>query len=160
MGSTVRFWVNGKQVAAEPDGKETLLSFLREKLHLMGTKNGCGTGHCGACTVIIDGKARRSCAVRLARMEGARIETIEGLAPQGQLHPIQSAFLRSGAIQCGFCTPGMILSAKALLDQNPNPDPEEITQALEHHLCRCTGYVKIFDAVEAASCLLGEGESS
>jgi len=102
MGVVVKFWVNGEQVVAEPDRKTTLLDFLRETLHLRGTKNGCGTGHCGACTVIIDEEARRACQVRLERMDGKRVETIEGLAAGGRLHPIQSAFVRAGAIQCGF----------------------------------------------------------
>lgn len=144
-------FVNGKKVIADPDGKGSLLAFLRDTLHLMGTKNGCGTGHCGACTVIIDGKARRACQVRLAKMHGRRIETIEGLSPDGQIHPIQSAFIKTGAIQCDFCTPGMVMATKALLDQNPNPTVQEIKKALEHNLCRCTGYVKIIDAVRMAA---------
>ena len=121
MGTAMMFFVNGKQVTAHPDRDVTLLDFLRDTLHLMGTKNGCGTGHCGACTVIIDGEARRACQVRLVKMDGRRVETIEGLASEGRLHPIQSAFIRTGAIQCGFCTPGMIMAAKALLDKNPDP---------------------------------------
>jgi aerobic-type carbon monoxide dehydrogenase small subunit (CoxS/CutS family) len=138
-------------VVADPERKETLLDFLRDTLHLMGTKNGCGTGHCGACTVTIDGKGQQACQVRLARLDGKRIETIEGLAPAGQLHPIQSAFIKTGAIQCGFCTPGMIMATKALLDQHPNPNLLEIQQALKQNLCRCTGYVKIIDAVRLAA---------
>jgi len=151
MGAAMRFFVNGKQVTTDPDREAALLDFLRDTLHLMGTKNGCGTGHCGACTVIIDGKARRACQVRLVKMDGRKIETIEGLASEGQLHPIQSAFVKTGAIQCGFCTPGMIMATKALLDQNPNPNVEEVQKALEHNLCRCTGYVKIIDAVKLAA---------
>ncbi len=149
--SAVTFWVNGKQVVVEPDRKETLLDFLRDTLLLMGTKNGCGTGHCGACTVIIDGKGKRACQVRLARLDGKRVETIEGLVSDGQLHPVQSAFIKTGAIQCGFCTPGMIMATKALLDQNSNPNLSEIQQALKQNLCRCTGYVKIIDAVRLAA---------
>lgn len=145
------FFVNGKKVIADPDGQGSLLAFLRDTLHLMGTKNGCGTGHCGACTVIIDGKARRACQVRLANMNGRKVETIEGLSPDGQIHPIQSAFIKTGAIQCGFCTPGMVMATKALLDQNPNPTVQEIKKALEHNLCRCTGYVKIIEAVMLAA---------
>ncbi|MFB3886217.1 MAG: molybdopterin-dependent oxidoreductase [Thermodesulfobacteriota bacterium] len=148
---SVAFWVNGKQVVVEPDPKETLLDYLRETLHLMGTKNGCGTGHCGACTVIIDGKAKRACQVPLARLNQKKVETIEGLAREGQLHPIQSAFIKTGAIQCGFCTPGMIMATKALLDQNPDPDLSEIQKALKYNLCRCTGYIKIIDAVRLAA---------
>ncbi len=151
MGTAMMFFVNGKQVTAHPDREVTLLDFLRDTLHLMGTKNGCGTGHCGACTVIIDGEARRACQVRLVKMDGRRIETIEGLASEDRLHPIQSAFIKTGAIQCGFCTPGMIMAAKALLDKHPDPNIQEIQQALEHNLCRCTGYVKIIDAVRLAA---------
>jgi aldehyde oxidoreductase len=151
MASAVTFFVNGNKVTADPDNKGSLLDFLRDKIHLMGTKNGCGTGHCGACTVIIDGKARRACQVRLAKMGGKKVETIEGLASNGILHPIQSAFVETGAVQCGFCTPGMIMAAKALLDQNPDPAIEEIQKAFEHNLCRCTGYVKIIDAVRLAA---------
>ncbi len=151
MAAKVMFWVNGRQVVAEPDRKTTLLDYLRDTLHLRGTKNGCGTGGCGACTVIIDGLARRSCQVKLSRMEGKQVETIEGLASNGTLHPIQSAFIKTGAIQCGFCTPGMIMATKALLDQNPKPDRAAIEQALKHNICRCTGYVKIIDAVRLAA---------
>ena len=151
MAERVMFWVNGKQVHVEPDRKTTLLDYLRDTLHLMGTKNGCGTGGCGACTVIIDGLSRRSCQVKLSRMEGRKVETIESLASKDVLHPIQSAFIKTGAIQCGFCTPGMIMATKALLDQNPNPDRQAIEQALRHNVCRCTGYVKIIDAVMLAA---------
>ena len=108
MATAVTFFVNGKEVKAGPDDKGSLLDFLRDKLHLMGTKNGCGTGHCGACTVMIDGKARRACQVRLTKMAGNNVETIEGLSPDGEIHPIQSAFARTGAVQCGFCTPGIL----------------------------------------------------
>ena len=151
MGKGITFFVNGEQAVAEPDRTLTLLDFLRETLRLRGTKNGCATGHCGACTVIIDGKARRACQVRVAKMEGRRVETIEGLARNGRLHPIQSAFVKTGAIQCGFCTPGMIMATKALLDRNPDPGIKDIEKALVHNLCRCTGYVKIIEAVELAA---------
>ena len=151
MAAKVMFWVNGRQVVAEPDGKTTLLDYLRDTLRLRGTKNGCGTGGCGACTVIIDGLARRSCQVKLSRMEGKKVETIENLASKDALHPIQSAFVKTGAIQCGFCTPGMIMATKAMLDQNPKPDHTAIEQALKHNICRCTGYVKIIDAVRLAA---------
>jgi aerobic-type carbon monoxide dehydrogenase small subunit (CoxS/CutS family) len=145
----MKFFVNGKQVTALPDREATLLDFLRDTLRLMGTKNGCGTGHCGACTVILDGEARRACQVRLVKMDGRRIETIEGLASEGRLHPIQSAFIETGAIQCGFCTPGMILSATNLLQKNPKPSEEEIRTALSGNLCRCTGYQKIVEAIQS-----------
>jgi aldehyde oxidoreductase len=151
MTTAVTFFVNGNEVIADPGSKGSLLDFLRDELHLMGTKNGCGTGHCGACTVIIDGKAKRACQVRLAKMEGKKVETIEGLSLDGRIHPIQSAFIKTGAVQCGFCTPGMIMAAKALLDRNPDPTLEQIQKAFEHNLCRCTGYVKIIDAVRLAA---------
>ena len=124
-----------------------LLDVLREDLGLTGTKNGCGQGHCGACTVIVNGKAVRSCITTAARLDGARVETIEGLATGDRLHPMQDAFIAEGAIQCGFCTPGMIMAAKALLDASPSPDRAEIELALEHNLCRCTGYGAILRAI-------------
>ena len=151
MGDKVKFWVNGEQVIFKGDTKANLLDFLRNQLHLKGAKNGCGKGQCGTCTVIIDGKPMRACQIRLARMDGKRVETIEGLAPKGNLHPIQSAFIKTGAVQCGFCTPGVIMGTKALLDQNPDPSISEIKQALKHNICRCTGYVKIIDAVKLAA---------
>ena len=147
---SARFYVNGQAHEIEhPAG--SLLTFLRQKLGLMGTKNGCGEGHCGSCTVLVNGKARRACATKIAQMDGARIETIEGLAQNGRLHPLQAAFIKEGAIQCGFCTPGMIMSAKGLLDANPDPTDEEIRDALRHNLCRCTGYVSIFRAIRLAA---------
>ncbi len=161
MGNKIAFWVNGEQVfAAEPDPRLTLLDFLRDALRLRGSKNGCGTGHCGACTVIIDGEARRACQVRTARMEGRRVETIENLARDGELHPIQTAFVKTGAIQCGFCTPGMIMSAKALLDRNSDPSIEDIRKAFAHNLCRCTGYVKIVEAVKLAAREMHHGSAA
>jgi len=129
----------------------TLLDVLREDLHLTGTKNGCETGECGACTVLMDGKPVNSCLVLIGQAEGHRIETIEGLSKNGELHPLQKAFVEKGAVQCGFCTPGMIMASKALLDENPHPKREEIRSALSGNLCRCTGYTKIIDAVEAAA---------
>lgn len=151
---TVKVQVNGDWYVLEAGEKESLLDVLRERLRLTGTKNGCGEGHCGACTVIVDGKARRACITRAARLDGSAVWTIEGLAQQGHLHPVQQAFVATGAIQCGFCTPGMIMAAKALLDQNPRPTRDEIRDALKNNLCRCTGYVKIVDAVELAADLL------
>lgn len=160
MANGISFRVNGKEVSAAVDGQSSLLDFLRDSLHLMGTKNGCATGHCGACTVIIDGEARRACQVRVAKMNGRNVETIEGLAPAGQLHPIQSAFIKTGAIQCGFCTPGIIMATKALLDRTPDPAAEDIRRALKYNLCRCTGYVKIIDAVKLAAEELRSGNPS
>lgn len=132
----------------------TLLSVLRNHLRLTGTKRGCGTNDCGACKVIIDGKAVNSCVTLAKNLEGKKIETIEGLEKCGHLHPIQQAFIDAGAVQCGFCTPGMIMCAKALLDQNPNPTEEEIRLALDNNLCRCTGYEKIVAAIQMAANLM------
>lgn len=155
----VKLTVNGKAYQAVVDSQLTLLDFLRNRLGLMGAKNGCGKGQCGACTVIVDGRARRSCTSKVARLDGAKIETIEGLAQDGVLHPLQLAFLKTGAIQCGFCTPGMVMAAKALLDQNRNPAVNDIKEALKFNLCRCTGYIAIIQAVQlAAAVLRGEAE--
>lgn len=143
--------VNNKEYEISIESNWTLLYVLREVLGLTGTKEGCGTSDCGACKVIIDGKAVNSCSVKAINMEGKRIETIEGLGNSSKLHPIQEAFVEAGAIQCGFCTPGMIMSSKALLDENPVPEEEEIREALSKNLCRCTGYVKIVEAVKLAS---------
>ena len=146
-----RLQVNNKEYEISIESNWTLLYVLREVLGLTGTKEGCGTSDCGACKVIIDGKAVNSCSVKAINMEGKRIETIEGLGNSTNLHPIQEAFVEAGAIQCGFCTPGMIMSSKALLDENPVPEEEEIREALSKNLCRCTGYVKIVEAVKLAS---------
>ena len=151
---TVNLQVNGDWHVLEVGDKESLLDVLRERLHLTGTKNGCGEGHCGACTVIVDGKARRACITRAARLDGSVVWTVEALARKGHLHPVQQAFVATGAIQCGFCTPGMIMAAKALLDENPRPTRAEIKEALKGNLCRCTGYGKIIEAVELAADLL------
>ena len=146
---TLRFRVNGQshEVLAHP--AERLLDVLRDRLGLTGAKEGCGTGQCGACTVLMDGRPVASCMMFAADAVGREITTIEGLAPPGKLHPLQAAFLEHGAVQCGFCTPGMILAAKALLDDNPTPTDEDIRRALAGNLCRCTGYRKIFDAVNS-----------
>jgi carbon-monoxide dehydrogenase small subunit len=128
---------------------ETLLEVLRNKLHLTGTKEGCGTGECGSCTVLLDGQPALSCLMLAVEAQGKKITTIEGIAINGQLSPLQQAFIDHGAVQCGFCTPGMILSATALLAGDPNPTRPEIQKALEGNLCRCTGYNKIVEAIES-----------
>ncbi len=151
MKRLIQLRVNGElyEVAVHPHW--TLLEVLREELDLTGAKKGCDAGDCGGCTVILDGKPVVSCLTLAVEADGRDILTIEGLAQNGQLHPIQNAFVEHGAIQCGFCTPGMIMSAKALLDENPNPTEEEVRQAIAGNLCRCTGYVKIVEAILAAS---------
>lgn len=143
--------VNAILYRVEVKPKDTLLYVLREKLNLTGTKEGCGVGDCGACTVIVDGAAYNSCLLLAIRMEGKKIQTIEGLAEGGDLHPLQKSFVEHGGLQCGYCTPGMILSAKALLDENPDPSEAEIRTAIAGNLCRCTGYKKIVDAIKAAA---------
>jgi len=141
------FVANGEPVGLMVSPLATLLDVLRDDLELTGTKYGCGEGECGACSVILDGRVVNSCLVLALECEGSRVLTIEGLAANGELHPIQRAFVDHGAIQCGFCTPGMIMATYALLATNPSPTEEEIQRALEGNLCRCTGYRKIIDAV-------------
>lgn len=156
---SVQLNVNSRDVSAQVPANLTLMRFLRDQLGLTGTKDGCSSGHCGACTVILNGKATRSCLVRMSKVNGARVETIEGLAKDGLLHPIQQAFIAHGAVQCGFCTPGMVMTAKALLDANPRPRSDEIKSALtqNRNLCRCTGYVKIIAAIQDAAQRLAAG---
>jgi carbon-monoxide dehydrogenase small subunit len=151
MKSFVQLTINGQPVEAVVEPNRTLLQFLREDLGLTGTKHGCGLGDCGACTVILDGQPVNSCLVLAIQANGGEVLTIEGLAENGKLHPIQQAFVDKGAIQCGFCTPGMILSAKALLDANPKPTEQEIRMAISGNLCRCTGYQKIVEAIDEAA---------
>ena len=148
--------VNGLEYRVLTEPTRTLLEVLREDLGLTGTKLGCGEGDCGACTVLLDGKAVNSCLVLATNVPGHEVTTIEGLARDGELHPLQKAFVQEGAVQCGYCTPGMVLSAKALLDANPDPDEEEIRAALSGNLCRCTGYVRIVRAVQVASRVMGQ----
>ncbi len=160
MADKITVKVNGVIYQTGCSGELTLLSFLRNNLGLMGTKNGCNQGHCGSCTVIADGQAKQACLVKLKGLDGSEIETIENLAVGNQLHPLQEAFIREGAVQCGFCTPGMIMSAKALLDVNLRPTAEEIKEALRHNLCRCTGYAAIIRAVQLAAAIIrGEAVS-
>lgn len=152
MKKRIRVEVNGMLYEALVDPCTTLVDFIRDHLGLTGTKKGCDLGNCGACTVILDGKAVNSCLVLALEADRKRILTIEGLASeQGEEHPLQRAFMEYGAIQCGFCTPGMILTAKALLDQNPDPTEEQIKEALAGNLCRCTGYAKIIEAIKAVT---------
>ena len=150
--------VNGKFMSVDVDPSIRLVDFLRDNLFLTGTKIGCGKGECGACTVIMNGKAVTSCIIPVMRAEGAIIETIEGVAKGEKLHPLQEEFIDKGAIQCGFCTPGFIMSAKALIDENPEPTKEEVREALGGNICRCTGYVKIEEAVLSAAERMRKGE--
>lgn len=150
--------INGEAIVVDVDPSLSLAQFLREKLYLTGTKIGCGKGECGACTVIMNGKAVTSCIIPILRAEGAEITTIEGLADGAKLHPLQESFIEQGAIQCGFCTPGMIMSAKALLDKNPNPTQLEVREALGGNICRCTGYVNIENAVFDAAEKMRKGD--
>ncbi|ATW27765.1 (2Fe-2S)-binding protein [Candidatus Formimonas warabiya] len=143
--------VNGQAYQLQVEEDAFLVDVLRENLNLTGTKKACNEGECGACTVILNGKAVNSCMILASRVDGARILTIEGLGSGDRLHPIQEAFITEGAVQCGYCTPGMIMSAKALLDQNPHPSEGEIRRGLSGNLCRCTGYKKIVQAVKVAA---------
>lgn len=147
MKNRITLHVNGDSHELWVEPHAILLDVLRNDLELTGTKKGCGMGECGACTVLLDGKPISSCLLLAAEADGKEVITIEGLAHNGQLHPIQKAFIDHGAVQCGFCTPGMVISAKALLDENPRPTKEEIKNFILGHLCRCTGYVKIIEAI-------------
>ena len=150
MKQVIRFIVNGTDAEVFVEPWRTLADVLREELGMTGLKVGCDRGNCGTCTVIMGGKSVRSCLVLAPQAEGCEIVTIEGLSDNGRLHPLQEAFIEHFAVQCGFCTPGMILSAKALLDENPDADEEDIRKALKGNLCRCTGYKKIVEAILAA----------
>jgi len=151
MKVTVDLRVNGERHQAELDPQTTLLEFLRNSLHLTGTKEGCGTGDCGICTVLVEGQPVNSCLMLVADASGCEVTTIEGLAKDGRLHPLQQSFITHGAVQCGFCSPAMILSAKALLDNHPAAGEEEIKHALSGVLCRCASYKKIVQSVLAVS---------
>ncbi len=151
MPKAISFLLNGETVEVFVDPGMLLVDVLREELQLTGTKIGCKAGDCGACTVILNGLAVNSCLIPVGKVEGASVVTIEGLAKLDKLHPVQEAFIDHGAIQCGLCTPGFIMSAKALLDKNPCPDKEQIREALSGNICRCTGYVKIEKAVGEAA---------
>lgn len=159
MKHNIRLTVNGESYTVAVEPRESLLDVLRDKLSLTGAKKGCNRGDCGACTIIMDGKTVNSCLVLAVEADGRELLTIEGLANNGQLHPIQEAFIQYGAVQCGYCTPGMIMSAKALLDENPNPTEEEVRQAIGGNLCRCTGYMKIVEAIKQAAEVIQAGGS-
>jgi len=147
--------VNGQNYEIEIEPWKTLVDVLRDQLYLTGTKVSCNEGHCGACTVIIDGEAVNACLMLAMEAQGKEILTIEGLSVGGDLHPVQETFVTHGAVQCGFCTPGMIMATKAFLERNPAPSDEDIKKALAGHLCRCTGYVQIIEAVRAAAATMG-----
>jgi aerobic-type carbon monoxide dehydrogenase small subunit (CoxS/CutS family) len=152
MKRLIRFTLNGREVSAEVESHRMLLEMLRDHFQLTGAKDGCGQGECGACTVLVDGLSILSCLYPAFEVEGKSVTTIEGLVGEGnELHPIQRAFVEHGGIQCGFCTPGMIMSAKALLDENPDPTEEEINRGIAGNLCRCTGYVQIVDSIREAA---------
>lgn len=151
MARQVNFILNNQMVKVAVEEKELLVDTLRNQLGLTGTKKSCGTGDCGSCTVLIDGRAVRSCITLTCMVEGKEVLTIEGLARGEELHPIQESFIEEGAVQCGYCTPGMILTTKALLDRNHNPSDDEIKEAFSGNFCRCTGYAKIIKAVKVAA---------
>ena len=155
MKKSIRFHLNGRPTTLESDDGRTLLWVLRTDLELTGTKYGCGTGACGACTVIVDGKAVRSCQTRLKDVKGREVITIEGLARDGRLHPLQQAFVDHGALQCGYCTPGMLMNAYALLLQNRKPSRAAIVAGMEQHLCRCGAHQRIVAAIELAAVQAG-----
>ena len=157
MSVTVRFKVNGTERTLATDPQRLLLDVLREDLQLTGTKYGCGEGQCGACLVYLDGEPARSCLLPVKAADGKSVTTIEGLARGEDLHPVQEAFLEEGALQCGYCTSGMILAAAALLKDKPNPADEEILAGMNGHLCRCNGYVKIVKAVRRAAAAMRVG---
>lgn len=154
----IAFTLNGQSLTIEAAADRRVVDLLREDLKLTGTKEGCGAGECGACSILVDGVHRLSCLMIAAQLAGRDIVTIEGLSQKDRLHPLQEAFIRHGAVQCGFCTPGMVMAAHALLRQNPQASREEIRAGLSGNLCRCTGYQKIIDAVEAAE-KVGEEKS-
>ena len=156
---TLQFNLNGQSMKIDVPAGVTALELLRDVLELRGTKEGCGIGECGACTIQVDGKAVNSCLMLAAQLDGREVWTVEGLADGDNLHPIQAAFLDNHAVQCGFCTPGLLISTKALLEENPTPDRLTITKAVAGNLCRCTGYQQILNAIEEAAGHGAKGDS-
>lgn len=158
MQKLTEIYINGKKLRINAEAERSLLSFLRDDLDLTGSKYGCGEGQCGACTVLIDGQATRSCITKLSAVSGKKITTIEGLERNGRLHPVQEAFLEAEALQCGYCTPGMIMSGSALLSTNANPSEQEIIRFMEGNICRCGTYPRIVAAIrKAAQSMKGGG---
>ncbi len=151
MSQTIQFTFNGNPVSVEVNGDESLVSVIRSKLNLTGTKIGCNMGHCGACTVLIDREPVRSCMLLIEDVAGKNVQSVEGLAKNGDLHPVQKAFVEHDALQCGFCTPGMIMTAVGLLYQNPHPSREEIIDGMEDNLCRCGSHNRIIQAIQTAA---------
>ena len=147
----VFFILNGLQTIIDVDPDRRVVDILREDLQLTGTKEGCGSGECGACSILVDGESRLSCLILAAQLEGRQVVTVEGLAAGGKMHPVQEAFVEHGAVQCGFCTPGMVMAVVDLLSRNAEPTRSEVREGISGNLCRCTGYQKIVDAVEAAA---------
>jgi aerobic-type carbon monoxide dehydrogenase small subunit (CoxS/CutS family) len=159
MAETVQFKLNGRPVRVSVDGERMLLWVLRYDLGLTGCKYGCGEGHCGACTVLLDGEPIKSCETPAKRVEGKEVVTIEGLAQNGKLHPLQEAFVEHDALQCGFCTPGMILRAAGLLRQNPQPSRSDIVKFMDHNFCRCGAHTRIIDAIQSAALRMHGGKN-
>lgn len=151
MAETIQFELNGKKVEMPLEKEQSLLWALRTHFNLTGTKYGCGEGYCGACTVLMNNEAVRSCGIRMEEVAGKKITTIEGLEKNGKLHPVQQAFVDNDALQCGFCTPGMIMNAVGLLEKTPHPTREQIIEGMEDNLCRCGAHTRILDAIESAS---------
>ena len=152
----IEFAINGKKVSLEVEAGETALKIIRDRLLLKGTKEGCGIGECGACTIVVDGKSVNACLMLAAQLHGREVVTVEGLAEGDRLSPLQQSFADRHAVQCGFCTPGFLMSSHALLNENPNPDRREIIDAISGNLCRCTGYQQIVDSIEEAAGRLRE----
>jgi len=147
MKKDLKVNINGEYYEVSIEPNTTLIGLLRDELGLKGTKENCGVGRCGACTVLLEGKMVYACLILAMQVEGKKIQTIEGLGGENQLHPLQQSFIDHGAFQCGFCTPGMLMTAKGLLDENPNPSGEEVRKGISGNLCRCTGYVRIIEAI-------------